>query len=71
VAAKGRDFAALSRKAASLGDPDAMAFDPDFSELGRFVVTKQPKDIGAFKTSGLRDMLGAYMHDGRGASRTW
>jgi cytochrome c peroxidase len=66
VAAKGRDFASLSRKAAQAGDPAQLAFLPDFTELGRFAVTRQPKDIGAFKTPGLRDvaLTAPYMHDG-------
>ncbi len=66
VAAKGRDFTALARKAAQVADPQELAFDPDFSELGRFIATRQPKDIGAFKSSGLRDiaLTAPYMHDG-------
>jgi cytochrome c peroxidase len=66
VAAKGRDFAGLARKAAAVVDPQQLAFDADFTELGRYVVTKQPKDIGAFKTSGLRDvaLTAPYLHDG-------
>lgn len=37
-----------------------------FSELGRFLVTRQQKDIGAFKTPTLRDveLTAPYMHDG-------
>jgi cytochrome c peroxidase len=70
VAAKNRDFASLARQAAAVSDPAQLAFHPDFTELGRFVVTRQPKDLGAFKTSGLRDIaLGApYMHDGSEAT---
>lgn len=36
-------------------------------DLGRFTVTKDPKDIGAFKTPTLRDIArtAPYMHDGR------
>ena len=70
VAAKGRDFNSLSRKAAGMANPDELAFSPDFTELGRFVVTKQPKDIGAFKTPGLRDIAlsAPYMHDGSEAT---
>ena len=66
VAAKGRDFVALARKAAQVSDPQELAFDPNFSELGRFIATRQPKDIGAFKSSGLRDiaLTAPYMHDG-------
>jgi cytochrome c peroxidase len=70
VAAKGRDFGALARQAAQEGDPQKLAFHKDFSELGRYVATKQPKDIGAFKTSGLRDIAlsAPYMHDGSEAT---
>ena len=66
VAAKGRDFGALARKATQVKDPQELAFDPNFSELGRFIATKQPKDLGAFKSSGLRDiaLTAPYMHDG-------
>jgi cytochrome c peroxidase len=40
--------------------------DPDISALGRFVVTKQPRDIGKFKTPSLRNvaLTAPYMHDG-------
>ncbi len=70
VAAKNRDFAGLARKAATVSSPDELAFSPDFTELGRFVATKQPKDIGAFKTPGLRDVAlsAPYMHDGSEAT---
>jgi cytochrome c peroxidase len=36
------------------------------SELGRFIITGQLSDIGAFKTPGLRNIAvtGPYMHDG-------
>ncbi len=70
VAAKARDFAGLARKAAAAGGPDELAFLPDFTELGRYVATKQPKDIGAFKTPGLRDvaLTAPYMHDGSEAT---
>lgn len=70
VAAKARDFAALARQAAGEPDPAKLAFHPDFSELGRFVASKQPKDIGAFKTPGLRDvaLTAPYMHDGSEAT---
>ncbi|HQZ16441.1 MAG TPA: cytochrome c peroxidase [Vicinamibacteria bacterium] len=66
VAAKGRDFGVLARKATQVADLQELAFDPNFSELGRFIATKQPKDLGAFKSSGLRDiaLTAPYMHDG-------
>jgi len=70
VAGKNKDFAGLARRAASAGDPAALAFHPEFTELGRFVVTRQPKDIGSFKTPGLRDiaLTAPYMHDGSEAT---
>jgi cytochrome c peroxidase len=39
---------------------------PGFSELGRYLVTKQPQNIGAFKTPTLRDieLTTPYMHNG-------
>jgi cytochrome c peroxidase len=51
------------------GDPaeiDRMALQTEFSELGRFLVTKNRADIGAFKTNLLRDiaLTSPYMHDG-------
>ena len=62
----------LARKAASTvraGDVkqvDELAIQSHFSELGRFLVTKQANDIGAFKTPGLRNVAvtAPYMHDG-------
>lgn len=38
----------------------------DFAELGRFVVSLDPKDIGKFRTPSLRNVAktGPYMHDG-------
>lgn len=38
----------------------------DIAELGRFVVTLEPSDIGAFRTPGLRNvaLTAPYMHDG-------
>ncbi len=40
--------------------------DAEASELGRFVVSTQPADIGAFKTPTLRniELTAPYMHDG-------
>jgi cytochrome c peroxidase len=40
--------------------------DAEIAALGRFVVTKNPKDIGSFKTPSLRNvvLLAPYMHDG-------
>ncbi len=70
VAAKARDFAALARAAAAQGTDEKvvaeLAHRPEAAELGRFLVTRQPKDLGAFKTPGLRDvaLTAPYMHDG-------
>jgi cytochrome c peroxidase len=38
----------------------------DLAELGRFAVTLDPRDLGAFKTPGLRNvaLTAPYMHDG-------
>lgn len=40
--------------------------DPALAELGRFAVTLDPHDLGAFKTPGLRNvaLTAPYMHDG-------
>ena len=45
---------------------DQMALEGDLSELGRFVATRNRADIGAFKTSQLRNIAitSPYMHDG-------
>jgi cytochrome c peroxidase len=66
VAAHAANFSETARKAAQSGDLAALAHTPGYSELGRFLVTKEQKDIGAFKTSGLRDiaLTAPYMHDG-------
>jgi cytochrome c peroxidase len=72
IAAHETDFPALARKAVGLvrtGDVDqidTLAIETDMSELGRFLVTKQQADVGAFKTPGLRNVgiTAPYMHDG-------
>jgi cytochrome c peroxidase len=74
VAAKDQNFGALARQARQMigSNPNAkelideLALKEGFSELGRFLVTKQPRDIGAFKTSMLRDieLTAPYMHNG-------
>lgn len=45
---------------------DEMALTTDLGELGRFVVTKNPADIGTFRTPMLLNVgiTGPYMHDG-------
>jgi cytochrome c peroxidase len=47
-------------------DSTSLAHDPEFSDLGRYLLTLAPQDLGAFKTPGLRDveLTGPYMHDG-------
>ena len=44
----------------------AILTDKEISELGRFVVTLRPSDIGAFKTPTIRNVAvtAPYMHDG-------
>lgn len=72
IAAQKQDFPQLAREALSIvvaGDQkqiDELALETKFSELGRFLVTKQVNDIGAFKTSTLRNIAitAPYMHDG-------
>ncbi len=72
VSAHKQNFVELARQGLQLvdsGDPRAVdnaALQTDMSELGRFLVTKDPHDVGAFKTSTLRNVLvtGPYFHDG-------
>lgn len=72
IAAHKSDFVELARKATAtvrdgdLDQIDRLALETDLSELGRFLVTKQPADVGAFKTPTLRNVAATkpYMHDG-------
>src|SRR5438105_6570096 len=72
IAAHKTDFIGLARRATGIvrsGDLkqiDEVAIQTDLTELGRFLVTKQLNDIGAFKTPTLRNVAitGPYMHDG-------
>jgi cytochrome c peroxidase len=72
VSAHKSNFVALARSALQMVDSgnqkevDRAALETDMSELGRFLVTKRRADVGAFKTSGLRNLLvtGPYFHDG-------
>ena len=72
VSAHAQDFVDLARKglvAIAKNDQaeiDRLALETDFAELGRFLVSKQPGDIGAFKTPGLRNIVltRPYFHDG-------
>ncbi len=45
-------------------------WDQDHIDVGRYAVTKDPKDLGAFKTPTLREIArtAPYMHDGRFAT---
>jgi cytochrome c peroxidase len=73
VSAMHADFAGLAQKAitafskdGSKEAQDRFALETDLSSLGRFVVTKNRNDIGAFKTQQIRNVgiTGPYMHDG-------
>jgi len=73
VSAQHQDFESLARGAlkALKADPsekklDELALSTDMSELGRFMVTKNRSDIGAFRTSILLNIgiTPPYMHDG-------
>ncbi len=74
VSARHQDFEKLAVRALSELDKsgnstevkDRLALETDLSELGRFVVTLQRSDIGAFRTSQLRNigLTAPYMHDG-------
>jgi cytochrome c peroxidase len=72
VGVKGVDFESVSRRVANVDPNDTDAIDElaladaEASALGRFLVTRQRKDIGAFKTSGLRNiaLTAPYFHDG-------
>jgi cytochrome c peroxidase len=74
VGTKNVDFAGLAKKAQGAAtSPEAfeqLAFDPDSSALGRFLITREPKDIGAFKTPQLRNvaLTAPYLHDGSEAT---
>ncbi|MDB4942258.1 MAG: Cytochrome peroxidase [Labilithrix sp.] len=72
IAAHKQDFPALAREAVAVVNSgnqkqvDELAIESKFSELGRFLVTKQTNDVGAFKTPTLRNVgiTAPYMHDG-------
>ncbi len=70
VAMKG-NFEQLAREAQALVGRGKQAeaeltHKPGVEALGRWIVTREPKDIGAFKTPGLRNvaLTAPYMHDG-------
>ncbi len=45
---------------------DLITSDPEVAALGRFVTTRNPRDIGKFRTPTLRNvaLTAPYMHDG-------
>jgi len=53
-------------KTGDTADIDRAAIQTDMSALGRFLITKQEKDITSFKTPNIRNVLvtGPYFHDG-------
>jgi len=53
-------------KPGDMGAVDRTAIQSDLSLLGRYLVTRQDADIGAFKTPNLRNLLmtAPYFHDG-------
>jgi cytochrome c peroxidase len=74
IATKGRRFEQLETTASEVRSATpqnvtilaTLAHSGRFSDLGRYLVTRQPKDLGAFKTPTLRDieLTTPYMHDG-------
>jgi cytochrome c peroxidase len=73
VSARHQNFDALVKKAlgALEADPtlhavDELALETDASELGRFLVTRNVADIGAFRSQQIRNVgvTAPYMHDG-------
>jgi cytochrome c peroxidase len=73
VSARHQDFEALAKRALAALEKDSsaqaideLALQTDLAELGRFVVTRNRADIGAFKTSQVRNVgvTAPYMHDG-------
>jgi cytochrome c peroxidase len=73
VSARKQNFEALAAQALNVlnknNNPkelDKLAIETDMSELGRFLVTKNRGDIGAFKTEQIRNvgLTAPYMHDG-------
>ncbi len=74
VAARKQNFEALADKALDMLQKagggahaiDKLAINTKFTELGRFLVTADRADIGAFKTSQIRNigLTAPYMHDG-------
>src|SRR5215470_9831534 len=61
-----RKGAALARRGADKEELNRLAAEPGAGALGRFLVTGNVMDIGAFKTPSLRDveLTAPYFHDG-------
>lgn len=68
VAANSADFPALARSASTAGT--VITTSQSKSELGRFVVSGNALDIGAFRTPSLRnvELTAPYFHDGSAAT---
>jgi len=72
IVARGHQFSELAHRAQEItfsgrgAQNNELAHDDQVAELGRFLVTRQPTDIGAFRTPTLRDieLTWPYMHDG-------
>lgn len=66
VATKNRNLEKLVREAGKTKEVSKLSHAEGFSDLGRYLVTRQAKDIGAFKTPTLRDieLTAPYMHEG-------
>jgi cytochrome c peroxidase len=75
VGIAGIDFASAARKAAAAASAgqsldDVALGSSELAELGRFLVTKEERHLGAFKTPQLRNVArtAPYMHDGSEAT---
>jgi cytochrome c peroxidase len=73
VSARHQNFEELAKQALTALEKDSsrevldkLALQTDLAELGRFIVTRNRSEIGAFKTSQLRNVgvTAPYMHDG-------
>ncbi len=69
----GQKLASVASRVAGLSKDGAESLailDPDVAALGRFLVTRNPADIGKFRTPTLRNvaLTAPYMHDGSLAS---
>jgi cytochrome c peroxidase len=72
IVTHGQNFSALELCAEEISlsiktvGANELAHDVHFAELGRFLVTRHPQDIGAFQTPTLRDieLTWPYMHNG-------